>query len=115
MTVHRLLWEYGRDSFGVRAGRSFSEDEWRAWLGEIATQYRAGIEQFTLKSLGDTASRPDLSESEVDARLSDIIDGQFMIGTPRPASISRRWWLRMRSARRCLRGSTPCAVQRLTP
>jgi hypothetical protein len=30
VTVHRLLWEYGRDTFGERAGRSFSEAEVRS-------------------------------------------------------------------------------------
>ncbi len=77
VTVHRLLWEYGRDTFGDRAGKSFSEPEWRAWLAEIANRYRSGIQAFSLKSLGETASRPDLSAREVYARLSDIIDGRF--------------------------------------
>ncbi|VIO71287.1 hypothetical protein [Bradyrhizobium ivorense] len=78
VTVHRLLWEYGRDTFGDRAGKSFSENDWRAWLAEIAGRYRGGIQEFSLKSLGETASRPDLSEREVYARLSDIIDGRFV-------------------------------------
>jgi hypothetical protein len=80
VTVHGLLWEYGRDSFGDRAGQSFSEDEWRAWLAEIATRCRAGIQGFTLKSLGETANRPDLTQREVYARLSDIVDGHFTTG-----------------------------------
>jgi hypothetical protein len=82
VTVHRLLWEYGRDTFGERAGKSFSEAEWRAWLKEIAERYRDGVREFSVKSLGETASRPDLSEREVYARLSDIIDGQFAIPGP---------------------------------
>ena len=77
VTVHRLLWEYGRDTFGDRAGKSFSETEWREWLKEIAKRYRDGVQEFSLRTLGETASRPDLSEKEVYARLSDIIDGQF--------------------------------------
>lgn len=77
VTVHRLLWEYGRDTLGVRAGKSFSENEWRTWLKEIAIQHLDGIKTFSIKSLGEMASRPDLSESEVYARLSDIIDGRF--------------------------------------
>lgn len=82
VTVHRLLWEYGRDSFGERAGKSFSEAGWKIWLKEIAQKYRAGIREFSLKSLGEIASRPDLTESEVFARLSDIIDGRFVIPDP---------------------------------
>ncbi len=77
ITLHRLLWEYGRDSFGVRAGKSFSESEWKAWLKEIAQKYRDGVEAFSVKSLGETVNRPDLSETEVYSRLSDIIDGRF--------------------------------------
>jgi hypothetical protein len=77
VTIHRLLWEYGRDTFGNRAGKSFSETEWREWLKEIAKRYRDGVQEFSLRTLGETASRPDLSEKEVYARLSDIIDGQF--------------------------------------
>ena len=30
VTVHRLLWEYGRDTLGIRGGASFSEQEWRS-------------------------------------------------------------------------------------
>jgi hypothetical protein len=77
VTVHRLLWEYGRDTFGERANRSFSESEWQAWLAEIAERYRNGVREYSLKTLGDTAMRPDLSAREVYARLSDIVDGQF--------------------------------------
>jgi hypothetical protein len=79
VTVHRLLWEYGRDTFGERAGTSFSETEWRAWLREVAQKYRNGVREFSVKSLGEMASRPDLSAREVYARLSDIIDGRFAI------------------------------------
>lgn len=85
ITVHRLLWEYGRDTFGYRAGKSFSEEEWRAWLAEIASRYRGGIKEFSLRSLGETADRADLSEREVYARLSDIIDGRF--ARPGPAGV----------------------------
>ena len=77
ITVHRLLWEYGRDAFGERAGKSFSEGEWKDWLKEIAQQRRNGIKEYSMKSLGETVDRPDFTESEVYARLSDIIDGGF--------------------------------------
>ena len=77
VTIHRLLWEYGRDTFGERAGRSFSEDEWRDWLKEIARTYRSGVRDFSVKTLGETTSRTDLTEREVFSRLSDIIDGRF--------------------------------------
>ena len=78
VTIHRLLWEYGRDSFGERAGRSFSEGEWRQWLQDIAASLRRGVTSFTVKELGEVAGRPDLEPKEVYARLSDIVDGRFM-------------------------------------
>jgi hypothetical protein len=77
ITVHRLLWEYGRDAFGERAGHSFSEAEWREWLAEIARRERAGQRPTTLAEISATAARPDLAPSEVSARLSDIIEGNF--------------------------------------
>jgi hypothetical protein len=77
VTLHLLLWEYGGDALGVRAGVSFSETEWRDWLKTIAERQRAGIERYSLKELGETANRSDLSANEVFARLSDIVDGQF--------------------------------------
>ncbi len=77
ITVHRLLWEYGRDTFGERAEKSFSETEWQDWLKEIAEKHLDGVRMFSVKSLGKTASRPDLSGNEVYMRLSDIIDGRF--------------------------------------
>lgn len=78
ITVHRLLWEYGRDSFGERAaGRSFSEAEWQEWLREIARRVRDGINEFSQKVLAEMASCADLTKAEVTARLSDILDSQF--------------------------------------
>lgn len=78
ITVHRLLWEYGRDTFGGRTGRSFSEDEWREWLKEVARQCRDSVPTHSERSLAETVSRPDLAPSDVYARLSDIIDGRFV-------------------------------------
>ncbi|MQU62306.1 hypothetical protein GHO25_04080 [Pseudomonas sp. FSL R10-1350] len=78
VTVHRLLWEYGRDSFGERAGKSFSELEWRQWLQGMAEQHLGGIRRYSLKELAQTTERADLSHTEVARRLSDIIDSQFI-------------------------------------
>lgn len=78
VTVHRLLWEYGRDSFGERAGRSFTELEWREWLQGMAERYLQGIRQYTLSELSGMAARPDLSHQDVARRLSDIVDSQFV-------------------------------------
>ena len=82
VTLHRLLWEYGRDTLGVRAGRSFSEEEWRDWLKEIAQKHLDGIKKYSVKSLGETLDRPDLDPGGVYNRLSDIIDGRFASRDP---------------------------------
>lgn len=82
VTIHRLLWEYGRDTLGVRAGQSFSEEEWRDWLRKIARAHREGVQRYSRRSLGQTVSRPDLTASDVERRLSDIIDGRFATSSP---------------------------------
>ncbi len=82
ITVHRLLWEYGRDTFGERTGESFSENEWRDWLKEIAQKRRNGIKEYSERSIGKMVNRPDLTKNEVYARFSDIIDGRFATRDP---------------------------------
>ena len=77
-TLHRLLWEYGRDTLGVVADKAFSENDWKDWLREIAQGCRKGIKKFSTSSLSDTVNRRDLTERDVYARLSDIIDGRFV-------------------------------------
>lgn len=84
VTVHRLLWEYGRDSLGVRTGRSFSEREWQAWLAAIAENYyEKGVQSYSLRELGESTARPDLGQCEVAARLSDSIDGRYVQENPK--------------------------------
>lgn len=79
ITIHRLLWEYGRDSLGVREGKSFSENEWREFLKCIAQKFRNRVERkFSEKSLEETVNRRVLGTNEVYARLSDIIDGPLV-------------------------------------
>lgn len=82
VTTHRLLWEYGRDVQGDRAGTSFSEGDWRAWLSEVARRERDGMRTYTLASLGETAARPDLDSRQIAARLSDIVDGNLTVPGP---------------------------------
>lgn len=78
ITVHGLLWEYGRDSLGVRGGRNFSEMEWQEWLQTIASELRSkGSARFTRGDVERSAARPTLAPNEVFGRLSDIVDSQF--------------------------------------
>ena len=77
VTVHGLLWEYGRDTLGVRGGRSFTEAEWREWLAQVAERFRAtGTHALPMRELELTTARPSLDSAQVQARLSDIVDGQ---------------------------------------
>lgn len=76
VTIHRLLWEYGRDTFGEREA-SFSEQDWRHWLASVAQNRLDGINTYNLGVIGAMVERPDLNESDVFRRLSDIVDGRF--------------------------------------
>lgn len=77
VTLHRLLWEYGKDTFGTRDGIPFSEQDWRAWLAQVAKDRLEGIQNYSLRTLGQMVARPDLSSIEVSRRLSEILDGKF--------------------------------------
>jgi len=79
VTVHRLLWEYGRDTLGVR-DRSMSEAEWRTWLSEVARDRRQGVSDYNLERFGSMVGRADLDQNDVFRRLSDIVDGRFAAG-----------------------------------
>ncbi|MFD1983311.1 hypothetical protein ACFSOZ_11600 [Mesorhizobium newzealandense] len=78
ITPNRLLWEYGKDTLGAQGGRSFSEREWREWLHELAKRFFSDGARFTHKALVESASRSDLTESEVFSRISDLVDGNFV-------------------------------------
>lgn len=82
VTVHRLLWEYGKDSMGVRSVASFSEGDWQIWLKDMAKYFATGIKEYSIKEIGESTARPDLSFKEVQARISDIIDGNFTEKNP---------------------------------
>jgi hypothetical protein len=81
VTVHRLLWEYGRDTLGLRSENSFTDQDWQAWLMEIARREREGHKYYTRAEIVETASRADLESSRVAARISDIVDGNFTTTT----------------------------------
>ena len=76
LTVHRVIWEYGRDTLGRRGT---TEDDWLDWLREVARKGRNNIIRYSRGSLASTAHRPDLTQDEVYGRLSDIIDGKLVV------------------------------------
>lgn len=76
VTIHRLLWEYGRATLAP-ATSAFGEQEWLSWLAEVARNRLDGLKEFDLGAIGSMVGRPDLGEAEVFRRLSDIIDSDF--------------------------------------
>ncbi len=77
VTVHRVLWEYGRDEIATRSGRAFSPTEWSEWLKRVARDYRSGFSLTSRASIEESVNRPSLDQHEVYQRLSEVIDGQF--------------------------------------
>ena len=78
ITIHRLLWEYGRDSLLGDEHRTLGSEEWREWLRVLAERYREGASSYSYRDLTTAAARPDLTQSEVLQRLSAIVDGPFL-------------------------------------
>jgi hypothetical protein len=85
VTPHRLIWEYGMDTLGPQSGRSFTEQDWREWLQDLAqrTIANAGSPNFTSRTLAESAARPDLTTGDIFGRMSDLIDGSFVSVTER--------------------------------
>jgi len=78
VTLHRLLWEYGRDTAGESLNRTFSAPEWEEWLQAAATKLRNGIRTYTTQELSDLAKRSYLDDKAIYQRLSEIIDTPFV-------------------------------------
>lgn len=76
VTIHRLLWEYGRATLAP-ATSAFGEQEWLSWLAEVARNRLDGMKEFDLGAIGSMVGRPDLGEADVFRRLSDIVDSDF--------------------------------------
>ena len=74
VTLHRLLLEYGRDTLGQRA---YSEAEWHDWLRDVATRARQRLSTYTIPELAQLTHRANMSHTDVDRRLSEIVDGIF--------------------------------------
>jgi hypothetical protein len=84
-TVHRLLWEYGRDVLASRMDPAFDEQRWGDWLagraraildrpGEVADARR-----LDGKQLAASVSGPDSNAEDVRRRLSELVDGEHWI------------------------------------
>ena len=78
VTLHRLLWEYGREAAGESLQRAFSTPEWDAWLQAVAGSLLDGIRRYSTKDLSALAAPGYTDEKGVYERLSDIIDTPFV-------------------------------------
>ena len=58
IAVHRLLWAYGASAIQDSSVGAFSEQEWRQFLLELATDYRNGIRLSTRRRI-ETPDRVD--------------------------------------------------------
>jgi len=81
-SIHRLLFEYGRDVLQERQQSTLTEDSWVAWLVERAREYYQRIPQTkrlaqpeTYPDVAKTVDSPHISREEVARRLSDVVDG----------------------------------------
>lgn len=83
-TVHRLLFEYGRDVLEQRVGSYFTPDQWAHWLAERALHHRERIKDAgaflrpePLTNLEISLASPALSTEHVQRRLSELVDGHL--------------------------------------
>ena len=51
ITIHRIFWEYGRDTLGESGEKSFSEQEWKEWLKKIAKKHMGNLRNTLSKNL----------------------------------------------------------------
>ena len=76
VTVHRLLYEYGRKTLGPRDEGVLEPEDWRGWLQTLADAQRKklGVTRLDLEKL---LARPTRHPEEVRHYLSIIVDGPF--------------------------------------
>lgn len=83
-SVHRLLFEYGREVLTQRGGSAFTPDAWLQWLSDRARHHREQIKgrgaltwPEPAKDLALTLASPTLTPEDVKRRLSDVVDGHW--------------------------------------
>jgi hypothetical protein len=88
ITPLRLLWAYGRDELGHRAGRAFVDTEWEEWLLTLAKTYSTSNDgsisnsAMSITELSQAVSQQHRTPSENQRRLKEIIDGTWMEAIP---------------------------------
>lgn len=91
-TPGRLLWAHARDELGLKAKVSLSENEWEAWLQDLATRYQQEIKTgralgtdekgYSTKELADMVRDPAGSADESARRLHEIVSGTWLEPIP---------------------------------
>jgi hypothetical protein len=83
-TVHRLLFEYGRDVLEQRELSAFTPDQWSQWLADRARHHRERIKETgalatpePVKDLVSSLASPTLTPEDVQRRLSELVDGNL--------------------------------------
>lgn len=83
-TVHRLLFEYGRDVLEQREGSAFKPDDWAQWLADRARHHRKRIKDTgvlakpePIKELERSLASPALTSEGIQRRLSELVDGHL--------------------------------------
>ncbi|MGZ9045892.1 MAG: hypothetical protein ACXW24_15835 [Telluria sp.] len=83
-TVHRLLFEYGRDVLEQREGSAFTAEQWAQWLAGRALKYLASInhanafaKSVSIGELEGSLAAPSLTPEHIRVRLSEVVDGNL--------------------------------------
>lgn len=83
-TVHRLLFEYGRDVLEQREGNAFTPDEWARWLTDRAKLYLTRLNDagtfskpVPMTELAVSLADPSLTADGIQLRLSELVDGNL--------------------------------------
>ena len=77
ITVHRLLWEYGRSTIREVSAGEFSNNEWRQFLLNLAKDFREGSSSLTRQQIELWSATPTRTQDQVYRRVSGIIDSIF--------------------------------------
>ena len=77
VTVHRLLWAYGASTIPASSDGAFSENTWRSFLRDLASEYRGGRYRPTLRQVESLSASATLTPDHVYRRVSGVVDGIF--------------------------------------
>ena len=96
-SVHRLLYEYGRDVLQQRQGSHLSDDMWAEWLVKEAAQYRSGIAKVGVRQLSSEQVRESVSSfgtkpEDVAHRFGEAVDGGWF--EARSGGVTQKYELR---------------------